>query len=244
MNIFNLFKRKENKIDPDGYYNNLINIREENVYGYEKSYANQEPILYKMYGQARVLTNNINILVISDTHNTLKEDDFKKFMVLNNNYDVCLLLGDFGYLDLPIILKYVSRDKIYALLGNHDGNYIDMYGLNDLNGKVITIKGIKIMGMQGSFRYKPSKFPSFSQKESIEFLSDREAVDILVSHDMGFSSESINDPAHQGLFGITYYLYKNKVPYHIHGHIHNPYQKNLLNGTKEISAFQYQMFHL
>ena len=100
------------------------------------------------------------------------------------------------------------------------------------------------MGMQGSFRYKPSKFPSFSQKESIEFLSDREAVDILVSHDMGFSSESINDPAHQGLFGITYYLYKNKVPYHIHGHIHNPYQKNLLNGTKEISAFQYQMFHL
>ena len=244
MHLFDFFKRKENNITPEAYYHNLINIKEDNKYGYEESYANQEPILYKLYGNSRMLNNNISILVISDTHNTLNEEDFKRFISLNNNYDICLLLGDFGYRDLPIILNYIPKDKIYALLGNHDSNYIKEYGLNDLNGNIVTIKGIKILGIQGSFRYKPSNFPSFSQKESIEFLNNKEVVDILVSHDTGFNSASSNDSAHQGLFGITYYLYKNRVPYHIHGHIHNPYQKNLLNGTKEISAFQYQIFHL
>ena len=29
--------------------------------------------------------------------------------------------------DLNKVLKYVSKDKIYALLGNHDNNYIDNY---------------------------------------------------------------------------------------------------------------------
>ncbi len=244
MHLFNLFKKKENIISAATYYNNLININEINQYGYESSYANQEPLLYKIYGNARILNNNISILVISDTHNTLNEEEFKNFILTNNNYDICLLLGDFGYRDIPIILKYVSKDKIYALLGNHDNNYIHEYGLNNLNGKIITIKGIKILGIEGSFRYKPSKFPSFSQKESIEFLNSKEEADILVSHDTGFNSLSRNDPAHQGLFGITYYLYKNRVPYHIHGHIHNHYQRNMLNGTKEISVYKYQIFHL
>lgn len=54
----------------------------------------------------------------------------------------------------------------------------------------------------------------------------------------------IGNPVYQGLFGITYYLFKNKVPYHIHGHIHNPYRKELLNGTKEISIYMYEYIEL
>ena len=77
-----------------------------------------------------------------------------------------------------------------------------------------------------------------------DFLKDQESVDILVSHDNRFDSTMIGNPAHQGLFGITYYLYKNHVPYHIHGHIHNPYRKKLLNGTEEISSFGYEFIEL
>ena len=46
MHLFNLFKKKENIISKETYYNNLININEINKYGYESSYANQEPLLY------------------------------------------------------------------------------------------------------------------------------------------------------------------------------------------------------
>lgn len=37
--------------------------------------------------------------------------------------------------------------------------------------------------------------------------------------------------------GVTYYLYKNKISYHIHGHLHKSYRKEMLNGTKEICIY-------
>lgn len=43
------------------------------------------------------------------------------------------------------------------------------------------------------------------------------------------------------LFDITYYLFKNKVPYHIHGHLYNPYRKELF---KEISTYMYEYMEL
>lgn len=172
--------------------------------------------------QPRNMNETIKLLILSDTHNTLDEEEFKSFILSHNDYDVCLLLGDFGYRDLPIILKYVDKNKIYALLGNHDYDYISEYNLNNLNGKIININGVKLLGIEGSFKYKPSAFPSFSQRDSIDFLNNKEEVDILVSHDTKFNRNMERDSAHQGLFGITYYLFKNRVPYRIHGHIHEP----------------------
>lgn len=247
MKLSDFIKRriKPNKtMSLDEYYENLMKSNDDNIYSFEKKYANQEESLLNICGQARNITGNIRLLVISDTHNTLDEEKFKSFVVDHNNYDICLLLGDFGYRDLPIILKYIEREKIYALLGNHDNDYIKEYNLNDLNGNVINVNGIKLLGIQGSFKYKPSNFPSFSQKESIEFLKDKEEVDILVSHDTKFNSNLARNPAHQGLFGITYYLFKNRVPYHIHGHIHDPYKSTMINGTKEISIFNYEFIEL
>lgn len=247
MKLFEFIKKiinPNNTMSLDEYYDYLMKSNDTNNYSFEKKYANQEEILFKICGQARNMNGHIRLLVLADTHNTLDEEVFKSFVLNHNNYDVCLLLGDFGYRDLPIILKYVEKDKIYALLGNHDYDYITEYNLNNLNGKVININGIKLLGIEGSFKYKPSDFPSFSQMDSIHFLSDKEEVDILVSHDTKFNSNREKDPAHQGLFGITYYLFKNKVPYHIHGHIHEPYRSTMINGTKEISTFNYEFIEL
>ena len=234
--------RKFNNLDE--YYNYLMKSNDDNCYSFEKKYANQEETLLKICGRVRNINVKIKLIVIADTHNTLNEDEFKSFMFNHSDYDVCLLLGDFGYKDLPIILQYVDRNKIYALLGNHDYDYINEYNLNNLNGNIININGVKLLGIEGSFKYKPSNFPSFSQKESIDFLKNKEEVDILVSHDTKFNSNMEKDPAHQGLFGITYYLFKNKVPYHIHGHIHNPYKTSMINGTEEISVFKYDFIEL
>lgn len=247
MNLINLIRKSiipSKSMNLDEYYNHLMKSNDANCYSFKKKYANQEEIMSKICGQARTMNGTIKLIIISDTHNTLKENDFKLFISNHSDYDICLLLGDFGYRDLPIILKYVDKKKIYALLGNHDHNYIKEYNLNNLNGNIININGVKLLGIEGSFKYKPSDFPSFSQIESIEFLNDKEEVDILVSHDTKFNSDRENDPAHQGLFGITYYLFKNKVPYHIHGHIHEPYMSTMINGTKEISAFNYQYIEL
>ena len=213
-------------------------ISDNNVYKFQKRFYNQSKLLLKLFGKAiNQNINKLNIIVITDTHNTLNEGELSNIVNLHPNYDLCVLLGDHNNNDIDIILKYIDKNKLYCLLGNHDNNYIKNYSLNNLNGKIIEVNGVKIMGIQGSFKYKPADFPSFTQEESIEFLKDKEAVDILFSHDSPFDDNMINNPAHQGLFGITYYLYKNKVKYNIHGHLHNPYEKKLLNGTKEISLY-------
>lgn len=50
----------------------------------------------------------------------------------------------------------------------HNVAFFDI--INNLNSNVININETSILEIQGSFRYKPSNFPSFSQKESILFI--------------------------------------------------------------------------
>ena len=244
IKLLNIFKRKGKVVDPTSYYNNLLSTKKENLYGFDKKYADQEEYLYNMYGKCNALQNSIKLIVISDTHNCLNYEEFGNFIKEHSDFDLCLLLGDHNSNDIEIILKYISKEKIYGLLGNHDFDYISSYGINNLNGRVININGVKLLGIQGSFKYKPSDFPSFTQQDSIEFLNNKESVDILISHDNRFDSSMIGNPAHQGLFGITYYIFKNKVPYHIHGHIHNPYKKTMINGTQELSVYMYEYIEL
>lgn len=54
-------------------------------------------------------------------------------------------------------------------------------------------------------------------------------ADILITHDRPFIKDE-GDYVHDGLKAITYYLYKNKVPYHFHGHLHEEFERNLKNG--------------
>ena len=202
-----------------------------------------EEYLLKQYGNSDKINNSITLLVIADTHGTLNEDEFKKYLE-NRQYDICIMLGDHYNRDIDIILRYVDKYKIYGIKGNHDYNYLNDYSISNISGQVIEINGVKILGMEGSFKYKPVDFPSFTQEDSITFLEDKPKVDILVTHDKKFDYEKLKDPAHQGLIGITNYIFKNKIPVHIHGHIHEPYVKKMMNGTTEYSVFGYEIIKI
>jgi predicted phosphodiesterase len=202
-----------------------------------------EEALLKKYGKSDILNKNISLLIIADTHGTLNEEQFYEY-IKNKNYDVCILVGDNTNRDLEIILNYIDKNKLYGLKGNHDYEYLKNNNIQDINGIIIDINGVKILGMEGSFKYKPVSFPSFTQEESIAFLEGKEKVDILVSHDKKFDYTKLGDPAHQGLIGITDYLFKNNIPIHIHGHIHEPYKKEMINGTIEYSVFGYELIEI
>jgi len=226
----------ENYLDLEREY--LTSNPKDNIYGFQKKFYMQSNRLLKVFGNARdVLPNKIKLIIITDTHNTLDENKLVNIINEHPDFNVCLLLGDHSDNDIKRILNYIPKEKIYALLGNHDVNYIANYDLNNLNGNILEINGVKLLGIQGSFKYKPVEFPSFTQEDSIRFLKDQESVDILISHDGPFDDNMINNPAHQGLFGVTYYLYKNKIKYNIHGHLHNDYEKILDNGTIEKSLY-------
>ena len=195
MFLSKLFGRKTEFVDNEESLEKeyLLVKPNDNIYGFQKKFYMQSNRLLKVFGNAReMLPNRVRLLVIADTHNALNENELIEAIKMHPYYDACLLLGDHSDGDLQIIIKYIPKDKIYALLGNHDFNYIANYNLNNLNGNVIDINGVKFLGIQGSFKYKPVDFPSFTQEDSLRFLMNRNQVDILVSHDGPFDDDMIN----------------------------------------------------
>ena len=213
---------------------NLFNILKRN-----KSAKINEEKLYKKFGDCRKFPNSINLLVITDTHGLLVHSTSLIDKIRNaRNYNLCCVLGDVTYSDYDIILQYIPKEKLVGILGNHDEfEILKHYGINDLNGKKVTINGIRIGGIQGCYKYKNANFPSFTHEESVQFLNQMEPVDILLSHTGPLTAESSNDIVHSGLQGITEYLYKNKVPYNIHGHDHSTYNFKLKNGTQVLGTY-------
>jgi len=181
----------------------------------------------------------LKLIVISDTHGELAFGNrFEAFMSRVPEYDLCVILGDIYGCELEKILKIVPKERIIALRGNHDSFEVyNEYGIYNVNGKAFTYKGVKLAGIEGSFRYKKAEFPSYTHYESLYLASKMpQKADVLLSHDCMFT-ESKYDMAHSGLAGITYYVYENAVQWHIHGHIHKSYQNSYINGTREKSIY-------
>ena len=116
---------------------------------------------------------HINLLTITDTHNCLYYDDESIEKIKNAEYDVCLLLGDITNSDICEILKIVPYEKIYDLLGNHDGlDRFEESKIRKLNGQVITVNNVRIAGLQGSHRYKMGDYGMYSHEETEEILKN------------------------------------------------------------------------
>ena len=204
-------------------------------------------ILYKKYGTAnKIQRYNLKLLFIADTHNCLKDgNEILKYIQEQKDYDYCILLGDHSASDIEEILKVIPLNKICGILGNHDSwNKYDIYGITNISGKVINIKGIRIAGISGGHKYKNSnEYVLYTHEESIQIANNIEKADILITHDKPFIQDNHNS-AHDGLKGITEYIYKNHIALHIHGHLHENKEEILRNGTKSICLYMAKLLEL
>lgn len=175
------------------------------------------------------IVSRIKILIITDTHNTLKKEDFKSDMM---KVDVCFTLGDISWDDYSILKELLPKEiPIYGVLGNHnDYNDLEHFGIKNIHGEKIIVNDVSFIGWQGSIRYKNIDYPSFTDKDSIKFGKTLPKADVLLSHD-GPKYLYNNDLPHSGLLGITKYLKKNKVQLIIHGHHHINKTQKLKYGT-------------
>ena len=82
-----------------------------------------------------------------------------------------------------------------------------------------------------------------TQEECSDLAKNMNSADILVSHDKAYVFDR-NDNVHDGLRGITEYIYKNHIPLHIHGHLHEEMEETLKNGTKSIGVYQIKLMEV
>ncbi len=220
---------------------------EENVKSVNEAEEFENKLLEK-YGNCKLYQNfNLRLLFITDTHNCLAyKDKYLNYLksINSSDYDICLLLGDFSGLDLYEIKNIIPNEKMYGIVGNHDSiDLLEKNGIKNINGNVITYKGIKIAAIMGSNRYKEGNYGMQTQEESLELAEKMEEADILISHDRAYIYDS-KDNVHDGLKGITDYIYKNHVPIHIHGHFHEEMEEILKNGTKSIGLYQIKLLEI
>lgn len=226
-----LFKKKNNK--------SISNINKGEKY---------EDELLNKFGKCKIYKPlGLKILFITDTHNCLsytnKYVDYLKSISMND-YDICLLLGDLSGLDIDIIKECIPDEKLFGIVGNHDSiDFLEKNKIKNINGKVITCKNVKIAAIMGSNRYKEGTYGMQTQEESLELAEEMETADILISHDKAYIYDK-NDNVHDGLKGITYYIYKNHIPLHIHGHLHEEFEEKLKNDSKSISLFQIKLLEI
>ncbi len=204
-----------------------------------------ENSLLKKYGKCKDYTRyGLKILFITDTHNCLSNLEEHLSKLNSFDFDICITLGDISGNDFEIIKKYVPTDKLYGIVGNHDSlDSLEQNDITNINGQVIECKGIRIAAIMGSNRYKSGDYGMLTQEECIELEQNMKSADILVSHDKAYIYNK-HDNVHDGLKGITDYIYRNHIPLHVHGHLHEEYEETLKNGTKSICLYQIKLLEI
>ena len=179
-----------------------------------------------------------DLMMMADGVQIDKDTVNRHILQKKDNIDIVIMLGDHHDHDIELIREYNSNIKIIGILGNHDGfDFLERNGVEDINGRVYEANGVRIAGMQGSFKYKNVDYPSFTQEQSRVFAENMGPADIFITHDSPRGCHERKDDAHIGLEGIREYIMKNNPIINIHGHQHSGQISVLKNGTIVIGIY-------
>ena len=145
--------------------------------------------------------------------------------------DLILSAGDLPAKYLSFLTCFTDAPIVYVH-GNHDDRYAKEppEGCLCTDGKIVCVKGVRILGMGGSIRYRPDAVHMYSEKEMACRISSLRRTlratggfDILLTHApiRGFGDQE--DPAHRGFecFGPLLDAWRPAVM--VHGHVHQSY---------------------
>ena len=150
-------------------------------------------------------------------------------------YDLILSCGDLAPEYLSFIATMCHATVLYVH-GNHDEVYKERppEGCLSVEDKIYNFKGLRILGLGGSMRYRDTNFPptqhtEFEMKRRIRKLSWKlrrnKGFDILLAHAPAAGLNDAEDPAHRGFQCFKKLMDKYEPAYFIHGHVHGNYGK-------------------
>lgn len=181
--------------------------------------------------------------------------------------DVRLVLscGDLPYPYLEYLVTMLNVPLCYVP-GNHDPEYhpnqlnTRAEGCENVDGRVLRVRGLTIAGLGGSPRYHPQGVNQYSPSEmmrrawrlALTLLWNRPRLghlDILITHSPPFGIHDDDTQAHRGLKAINWLIGWAKPRYHLHGHVHFQ-RRNVtasvskLGATTIINVFPYQVIEI
>lgn len=166
------------------------------------------------------------------------------------DYDLIISSGDLSARYLSFLVT-VARGPLLYVHGNHDVSYKDNppEGCDCIDDKLVVFKGLRILGLGGSYRYRPGdhQYTEKEMKKRIRKLKwkikKHKGVDIVVSHAPLRGLGDGEDYAHQGFKAFLDFVDRYQPKYWLHGHMHLNYGTDLCreqayHGTKVINTYE------
>lgn len=170
----------------------------------------------------------MRILALADEESKALWDYFDKSML--EGIDLIISCGDLDPRYLSFLVSLYNGPLLYVH-GNHDGKYeqIPPDGCVCIEDRIYVYKGIRILGLGGSMRYKPgpNQYTEWEMKRRVAKLGfhllRRRGFDILVTHAPAYQLNDGRDLPHQGFRIFLKLLKKYRPKYFLHGHVHLSY---------------------
>ena len=170
----------------------------------------------------------MNILVIADEEAPSLWDYFRPEKL--KDVDLILSCGDLNPKYLSFLATFCKGPVLYVH-GNHDDRYekTPPEGCICIEDKIYEYKGIRIMGLGGSYRYS-SGINQYTERKMRNRIFKmwfplwrKKGFDILLTHAAAYGVDDANDWAHMGFECFVKLLDIYRPKYYIHGHIHLNY---------------------
>jgi Icc-related predicted phosphoesterase len=194
----------------------------------------------------------MKILLVSDTEEPYIWDyfDHERF----DDIDLVISCGDLKSEYLSFLVTMINAPLFYVH-GNHDKNYLKKppEGCESIDGKLVTLNGIRLLGLGGSFCYSGEDF-QYTEKQMEKrvrklryALWRNKGFDILVTHAPAFGIGDGTDLCHKGFKAFNGLIDKYSPKYFIHGHQHLNYRQQpriqSYSSTTVINAYGYHILN-
>lgn len=195
----------------------------------------------------------MKILLVSDEETSYLWDYFQpeKF----KDIDLIISCGDLKAQYLSFLVTMIKAPLLYVP-GNHDTRYIKEppEGCENIDGKLVKFKNLRILGLGGSHKYRPAEF-QYTEKEMARRIFKlkpklwlNQGFDILVSHAPAYGIGDEDDPCHRGFQCFNELMDKYLPRFFFHGHVHLNYSRkpriHEYKTTKIVNAYQYHIIEI
>ena len=196
----------------------------------------------------------MKILVIADTESRSLWDFYDPSKL--EGVDLIISCGDLNprYLEFLVTL---SGCPLFYVHGNHDHVYekTPPEGCECLEDRIVRCKGLRILGLGGSMRYKEGPFMYTERQMRMRVLKARikaalcGGVDLFVTHVPPGGCGDLEDLPHRGFACFNTFLNAVRPRFMIHGHVHKTYGKFRReriheSGARIINAYDYYILEV
>lgn len=194
----------------------------------------------------------MRILAIADEESRYFWDFYEAGKL--DGIDLILSAGDLHPHYLSFLATFANVPVLYVH-GNHDDKYeeIPPDGCTCIEDMIYEYKGIRILGLGGSMRYKPG-INQYTEKDmqkrvrKLYFkLKKSGGFDILLTHSPAYHINDDEDLAHNGFQAFIDLMKKYRPKYFVHGHLHKTYGRKFkkydkFGDTHIINAYETCIF--